>query len=571
MFGLWPLAAIVITLRYMANKDQQIAQLKRRIARLERDLAFESEQSQNWRLKYLKAEEARVRAEHKIQLLEKTVGDLNSKIEKFEAQIGWFQKQLFGSKSEGNGISNSAMPVWVTQAVKRKRGKQLGAKGFGRVPRTDIEPTLVLHELNRKERSCLSCGKLYQLIVSTKNSEEIDIATELIRYIHQRCQYKKTCKCKNVPLIIAAPPAAKVIPKGLFGKGFWSEILLEKFLLQRPIQRVVRSLELHGLSVSDGTVAGGLSYFSRNSFFNKLSDAVKDRNRCSPVWHADETGWKVFQDIEGKENHKWYLWGSFTKDTSVYLLDPSRASVVPETYFKDIQTGTIVCDRYSGYHPLSNKFDLAYCWSHVRRDFVKVRDGYPDVAPKAQSWVERINDLFDLNKLRCQFAPGSKQFLKHDQELQAMLKKMKRAYAFELRNPQLHPELAAALTSLKKHWSGLTIFAKRPEIPMDNNEAERRLRNQVVGRKNYQGSRAHWSGEFAAEMFTILETIDRNGLDVRKWLNDYLGACAENGGKPPEDITPWLPWTMSPERKAMFAKHSHKQTNTKQLATKRSK
>jgi transposase len=97
---------------------------------------------------------------------------------------------------------------------------------------------------------------------------------------------------------------------------------------------------------------------------------------------------------------------------------------------------------------------------------------------------------------------------------------------------------------------------------MDNNEAERRLRNPVVGRKNYYGSRAKWSGEFAAKMFTILETIDMNGLDVRKWLNDYLGACAENGGKPPTNATDWLPWNMTPERRAYFAKKTSERTPT---------
>ncbi len=28
-----------------------------------------------------------------------------------------------------------------------------------------------------------------------------------------------------------------------------------------------------------------------------------------------------------------------------------------------------------------------------------------------------------------------------------------------------------------------------------------------------------------------------------------LEACAENGGKPPDDLSPWLPWTMSEERR----------------------
>jgi len=33
---------------------------------------------------------------------------------------------------------------------------------------------------------------------------------------------------------------------------------------------------------------------------------------------------------------------------------------------------------------------------------------------------------------------------------------------------------------------------------MDNNEAERRLRNPVVGRKNYYGNGSVWSGVLSA-------------------------------------------------------------------------
>ena len=46
-----------------------------------------------------------------------------------------------------------------------------------------------------------------------------------------------------------------------------------------------------------------------------------------------------------------------------------------------------------------------------------------------------------------------------------------------------------------------------PEIPMDNNTAERGLRRSVVGRKNYYGSGAVWSEELAADLFTIFGTL----------------------------------------------------------------
>ena len=40
-----------------------------------------------------------------------------------------------------------------------------------------------------------------------------------------------------------------------------------------------------------------------------------------------------------------------------------------------------------------------------------------------------------------------------------------------------------------------------------------------------------------------------NGIDVRRWLEAWLAACAANGGQPPDDLSPWLPWTMSEERR----------------------
>ena len=46
------------------------------------------------------------------------------------------------------------------------------------------------------------------------------------------------------------------------------------------------------------------------------------------------------------------------------------------------------------------------------------------------------------------------------------------------------------LESLQAHWQGLTVFVDHPDVPMDNNTAERVQRGPVVGRKNYYGSGA---------------------------------------------------------------------------------
>ena len=57
-----------------------------------------------------------------------------------------------------------------------------------------------------------------------------------------------------------------------------------------------------------------------------------------------------------------------------------------------------------------------------------------------------------------------------------------------------HYACKKVLDSLDNHWDGLTVFVDHPEIPMDNNKAERQVRGPVVGRKNYYGSGSDRSG-----------------------------------------------------------------------------
>jgi transposase len=113
-----------------------------------------------------------------------------------------------------------------------------------------------------------------------------------------------------------------------------------------------------------------------------------------------------------------------------------------------------------------------------------------------------------------------------------------------LRQPQ-----RKVLTSLHKHWVGLTVFVEHPEVPMDNNEAERRERGPVVARKNYYGSGALWSGRLAAMLFSLFQTLQVWGLDTAKWLTAYLSACAKAGGKPPPDLQGYLPWNMTTQER----------------------
>ena len=130
---------------------------------------------------------------------------------------------------------------------------------------------------------------------------------------------------------------------------------------------------------------------------------------------------------------------------------------------------------------------------------------------------------------------------------------MKTRRETELARAGLATPCRKALESLGEHWEGLTRFVDDPRIPMDNNASERQNRGPALGRKNYYGSGALWSGRLAAMLFSLFATLRLSKINVRKWLTWFLQTCAENGGQVPADINPFLPWNMSQETRRDMA------------------
>ena len=118
---------------------------------------------------------------------------------------------------------------------------------------------------------------------------------------------------------------------------------------------------------------------------------------------------------------------------------------------------------------------------------------------------------------------------------------------------RLPPSAKKLLVSLKKHWGGLTIFSKNPEVPMDNNSAERGLRPSVCGRKNYYGSGAVWSGELATVLFSLFETLKLWNINIHTWVLAYFHECATSGSKAPTDVKRFLPWEMTEQQKILLS------------------
>jgi len=479
---------------------------------------------------------------------------LEAELQQLRGENCQLKAEIFGRKTEKPAADRSNQLEGEHKSRPRKRGQRKDKPGPQRRDYGHLPGVEELHELSEDCRTCPECGLVYSPI-NTEDSEQIEIDVRAHRRLIRRRRYQRKCGCQNSPRTITAPPPPKLIPKGLLGTSVWREILLEKFFSHCPIERLLEHWRLLGLDLAAGTVAGGLQRLE--PLFAPLYKALLERNALSSFAQADETRWMVFIDQEGKTGHRWWLWVFLGADTVVFRLDPSRSHEIPEGHFPADAQVVLLVDRYSAYKAMAQVHQghvvLAFCWAHVRRDFVKVGKGWPERKNWALDWLHRIRKLYHYQRRRQAHEPGTAESVTADTALRQTVAKMHDQACLELANQKLPAPCRTTLESLQEHWDGLTRFLDDRRIPLDNNRSERQVRGPALGRKNYYGSGALWSGRLAAMLFSLFATLKLSKINVRTWLMWYLESCAQNGGRVPADITPFLPWNMSLEKRTEMA------------------
>ena len=327
--------------------------------------------------------------------LRKAVKGSRRRIETLEAQLDKLRatgtvlsKKLYGRKSEQQDKPRS----------ERKRGQQRGAPGHGRTQRPGLEERPEEHNPPPAACVCARCGQPY----APNGAEEstlVEIEVKAHRRTISRPRLRRTCECASSPMEVTAPPVPRLFASTLYGISFWTRFLFEHCACLRPVHRVAAWFSGHGLPVSPGTLANSLKRFV------PLFEAILAHQNKATLRHADETSWRV-QELRGEDrSSRAWLWTSVSSDAVCFRIDPSRSAEAAQKLFAGALLYTvIVCDRYSAYKRLASLLGglviLAFCWSHVRRDFIECAAGQVKLTAWCRRWVERIAAIYRLNEAR---------------------------------------------------------------------------------------------------------------------------------------------------------------------------
>jgi transposase len=453
--------------------------------------------------------------------------------------------------------------------VKRGPGARSGRRDYSGLPRFEV-----FWDFPGGGYCCPDCGEPFSLLGDHRSGEQLDWQVIVRLVANCRRRYKKECRCPG-PATVMAPGPPKAVGKGLFTNGFIAMLLTERYAAGRSTNSLVTGLARQGAEISPATLAGTAAQAGR--LLAPLEAAIAERNRDSWLLHADETTWRVFAPGDGTGPARFWLWVFIGPDTVCFVMDPSRSGAVLARHAGiDEETGQLLPDAdggprrlvissdfYAVYQSAGRKADglvNLFCWSHLRRYFVRAGDANPEQLRRwSDAWLDRIRDLYaahdelmaawqEAAPARGGLAPAVRLEKAHE-AWDTAIGVIDETRKEQAKGPGLAEPAKKALATLGREWDGLIAHRDYPMAGLDNNLAERTIRTPVVTRKNAGGSHNPDTARTAASIWTVTATVQMAGLNIITYLAAYLDECGRHGGKPlpGEALSRFLPWNASPE------------------------
>ena len=448
------------------------------------------------------------------------------------------QLQLAFEEIEATLAENAAEAGKQSPALRDQQKKRRRA-GRGRLP---AQLPRIEQVLAPEATACPCCqGPLVEIGVDA--AERLDVIPAQFRVIVTK-RPKLACRaCPGVVLQAAAP--ARLIEGGMPTEATVAHVLVARYADHLPLYRQAQILARQGIEIGRAILADWTGTAAR-----EIVPVVRRMHEillASPRLFADETTMPVLDPGRGqtKKGFAWAIarddrpWGGTDPPAVVFHYAPGRGAKHPRALLADYQ-GILQCDGYAAYKTLAAANDgitLAFCWSHVRREFVELAKG--KTAPIAAETLQRIAALYAIEaEIR-----GEPPEIRHAVR-QARSKPLVEALFTWLeaqlaRLPGGSPA-AQAIRYALNHRNGLIRFLDDGRIEPDTNVVERAIRPLVLSRKNALFASGDDGGARWSAIASLVETCKLNGVDPLRYFTDLLTRLVN--GWPNSRIDELMPW-----------------------------
>lgn len=485
--------------------------------------------------------------------------ELKHRVAELERQVEWFQRQIFGQKSERRIIDNPKQAILtgldmsadLPSSTQEPKQQITYERGTGKKNRSNDDvnnsglrfgPDVPVEQVDVLPPELKGSDADSYVIIDTKI--HFKLAQRSASYVV--LQYNlPVVKKRNSNTIKSTKMPLQVIEGSLADVSFIAGLLVDKFQYHLPLHRQHQRLMDAGITVARSTLtnlAKSAGELLRPIYNAQLCNVLK-----SHVLSMDETPIKAGRQPSGggrpgkmKQGWFWPLYGD--QDEIVFTYSSSRSSQHVRDVLANEFKGVLLSDGYSAYASYTASTDTvqhAQCWVHTRRGFIKAESAHPDLSAQV---LDTIGMLYRIEaNIKSKHLISRAKF-EYRQTYSAPIVEQLMAWAKRQlqENSELLPSdaLTKALKYMVKREKELSVFLHNPAVALDTNHLERGLRPIPLGRKNWNFCWTEIGAEQVGIIQSLVATCKIHDINVTDYLIDVLQRVSIHPSHRVEELTP---------------------------------
>lgn len=392
---------------------------------------------------------------------------------------------------------------------KRRAGAKPGHPGARRKP-----PERIDHRKEHRADRCPCCGGRLQRCEETRTryTEDIPhIQPEVTEHTIHR-DWCPQCQKQVEPRI----------PDALPGSTLGNHVLVLSAWLHYGLGNTLAQIvEVFNFHLQMKITRGGLlqMWYRLQAILHAWYEQIQQQALHAAVLHADESGWRV----DGKTH---WLWCFTTRNLTYYMINRSRGSPALMKFFVEEFAGTLVSDFWGAYNAVVCALRQT-CLVHLLRELEHTEkykspgEHWPEFAKKLRRLV---GDAIRLWRARAKTPEA--EYASRRARIATRLQEL-------LATPWKDRHAKRLLKRLRRHQNDLFTFLDQPDVPFDNNAAERAVRPAVIIRKNSYGNRSERGADCQSVLMSVFRTLKQRGQDPVQAIIDALATYLKTGQLPP--------------------------------------
>lgn len=475
-------------------------------------------------------------------------------IEALQQRLAWFERQIFGSKSERLSVLENPQQLALGELLSGEK-KLASAK-----VRTVAAHTRRMREDDVGEPESVPFFDETRVPVETitvPNPHAQGLAPDQYEIISQKVTYRlaqrpgsyvmlkyvrEVIKLKDTQIIRCPSAPVGVLEGSRADVSFLTGLLVDKFAYHTPLYRQHQRLQDSGIRVT----RPWLTQLTQQAIglLEPIYEAQLASVRDSRVIAMDETPIKAGRSGHGKmkTGYFWPIYGE--RDEVCFPFFPSRGSEHVRTVL-GLMPGAnrvLLTDGYAAYEKYAKKLEIAHaqCWVHCRRAFFEALQADPEAVEEA---LKQIAALYAIEEqIREQNLSGER---KRQHRLTHSKPRVEAFFAwidrqFERQGLLPSNPFTLALGYARERRMGLEVFLEDPDVPMDTNHLERALRVIPMGRRNWLFTWTELGAKHVGIVQSLLTTCRLYEISPYDYLVDVLQRVGVHPATRVAELTPRL-------------------------------